>query len=187
MMRVLPNMAVMVASDEATTEFIIETAIEMDQPMYIRLSRDGIPDCHLQEVKYQFGKGAVVHDGTDITIIACGLMVSQAVEAAKVLAGKGIHARVIDMFCVKPIDRDIIVKAAKETGAFVTAEEHTIIGGLGSAVAEVLAQEDCIVPTEMIGMRDCHGESGDYSELLKKYGMDVDSIVAAAEKSILKK
>lgn len=187
MMRALPNVVVMVASDAATTEWMVKTAIEVKKPMYIRLSRDAAPDCHPEGAKFEFGKGIEVNEGTDVTIVACGVMVSQAVEAAKMLAGKGISARVIDMFCIKPIDRDIIVKAAKETGAFITAEEHNVVGGLGSAVAEVLVQEGVGVPVEMIGMQDCHGESGAYKDLFKKYGLDVDSIVAAAEKVITRK
>ncbi|HKL99530.1 MAG TPA: transketolase C-terminal domain-containing protein [Mobilitalea sp.] len=187
MMRSLPNMTVMVASDAAITDWMVQTAINVEKPMYIRLSRDAVPACHPEGYSFKLGKGVVVNEGKDVTIIACGLMVSESVKAAKLLEEKGIHVRVVDMFCIKPIDRELIVSCAKETGAFVTAEEHNVVGGLGSAVAEVLAQEGCMVPVEMIGMQDCHGESGAYSELLKKYGMDVESIVAATEKVIARK
>lgn len=186
-MRALPGITVMVASDEIITEWMVKTAIEVNQPMYIRLSRDAAPVCHSEDCSFEIGKGIEVHAGTDVTIIACGVMVGEAVEAAAILAGKGISVRVVDMFCIKPIDREIIKKAAEETGAIVTAEEHNIIGGLGSAVSEVLAQEGIGVPVEMIGMKDCHGESGAYSDLLKKYGLDVNAIVSAAERAVSRK
>jgi transketolase len=186
MMRVLPNMTILVASDAMTTEWMVKTAIEVEKPMYIRLSRDAAPDCHPLDAQFELGKGMCVNEGNDVTIIACGVMVSQSVEAAKVLAHEGISVRVIDMYCIKPLDEEIIIKAAKETGAIVTAEEHNVIGGLGSAVAEVLAKHNG-VPVEMIGMQDCHGESGSYSELFAKYGMDVKSIVAAVKKVTLRK
>lgn len=186
-MRALPDINVMVASDEATTDWMVKTAVETEGPMYIRLSRDAAPDCHPKNAQFEVGKGMVVKDGTDVTIIACGLMVSTAVTAANELALKGISARVVDMYCIKPLDVDLIKKCAGETGAIITAEEHSIIGGLGSAVAEALAKNGCIVPVEMIGMHDCHGESGSYADLLKKYGMDADAIIAAAEKAVSRK
>jgi transketolase len=185
-MRALPNVVVMVASDAMTTEWMVNTAIEVEKPMYIRLSRGVAPDCHATDAKLEFGKGICVNEGTDVTIIACGIMVSQSIEAAKKLALKGISARVIDMFCIKPIDQDIIIKAASETGAIVTAEEHNVIGGLGSAVAEVLVKNSS-VPVEMVGMQDTHAESGDYMELFEKYGLDVDSIVDAADRAVQRK
>ncbi len=135
MMRTLPGVSVMVASDAAITDWMVKTAIEVEGPMYIRLSRDAAPDCHPEGAQFEMGKGMVVREGTDVTIIACGLMVSMAVTAAEALAAKGISARVVDMYCVKPIDAELIEKCAKETGAVVTAEEHSVIGGLGGAVA----------------------------------------------------
>ncbi len=186
-MRTLPDVNVMVASDEATTNWMVKTAVETNVPMYIRLSRDAAPDCHPEKAQFELGKGMVVKNGTDVTIIACGLMVSMAVTAAEALALKGISARVVDMYCIKPLDTDLIRKCAKETGAIVTAEEHSVIGGLGSAVAEALVKTDSTVPVEMIGMHDCHGESGSYADLLKKYGMDADAIAAAAEKAVARK
>lgn len=186
-MRSFPGMTVMVASDAQITDWMVKTAIDVKKPMYIRLSRDVFPDCHKPDTKFEIGKGVTVRDGKDVTIISCGLMVSLALEAAEMLAAKGIDARVVDMFCIKPIDAELIEKCAKETGAFVTAEEHNVIGGLGGAVAEVLAKAGCEVPTEMIGMQDTHGESGAYKELLKKYGMDADAIAAAAERAVARK
>lgn len=186
MMRVLPGIDVMVASDAQITDWMVKTAIETPHPMYIRLSRDAAPDCHPADAKFELGKGMVVREGTDVTVIACGLMVSTAIAAAEKLAGK-ISVRVVDMYCIKPIDAELIEKCAKETGAIVTAEEHSIIGGLGGAVAEVLAKAGCSVPTEMVGMNDCHGESGPYAALLKKYGLDADSVAAAIERAAARK
>lgn len=187
MMRTLPGMTVMVASDAAITDWMVKTAIEVEGPMYIRLSRDAAPDCHPADAKFELGKGMVVREGKDVTIIACGLLVSTAIEAAEALEKKGISARVVDMFCIKPIDAELIEKCAKETGAIVTAEEHSVIGGLGGAVSEVLAKAGCAVPTEMIGTQDCHAESGPYKEILKKYGLDADAVAAAAEKAVSRK
>ena len=187
MMRTLPGVSVMVASDAAITDWMVKTAIEVEGPMYIRLSRDAAPDCHPEGAQFEMGKGMVVREGTDVTIIACGLMVSTAVTAAEALAAKGISAGVVDMYCIKPIDAELIEKCAKETGAVVTAEEHSVIGGLGGAVAEVLAKAGCAVPTEMVGMQDRHGESGPYAQLLKKYGLDADAVAAAAEKAVSRK
>ena len=182
------------SDDDALTPYLwpvvremVKTAIEVEGPMYIRLSRDAAPDCHPEGAQFEMGKGMVVREGTDVTIIACGLMVSTAVTAAEALAAKGISAGVVDMYCIKPIDAELIETCAKETGAVVTAEEHSVIGGLGGAVAEVLAKAGCAVPTEMVGMQDCHGESGPYAALLKKYGLDADAVAAAAERAVSRK
>ena len=187
MMRTLPGVNVIVASDAQITDWMVKTAIEVKEPMYIRLSRDAAPDCHPADAKFELGKGMVVREGSDVTIIACGLMVSTAITAAEALAAKGISARVVDMYCIKPIDAELIEKCAKETGAVVTAEEHSVIGGLGGAVAEVLAKAGCAVPTEMVGMQDRHGESGPYKDILHKYGMDAEAVAAAAEKAVSRK
>ena len=187
MMRTLPGVNVMVASDAQITDWMVKTAIEVKEPMYIRLSRDAAPDCHPADAKFELGKGMVVREGSDVTIIACGLMVSTAITAAEALAAKGISARVVDMYCIKPIDAELIEKCAKETGAVVTAEEHSVIGGLGGAVAEVLAKAGCAVPTEMVGMQDRHGESGPYKDILHKDGMDAEAVAAAAEKAVSRK
>ena len=187
MMRTLPGVNVMVASDAQITDWMVKTAIEVKEPMYIRLSRDAAPDCHPADAKFELGKGMVVREGSDVTIIACGLMVSTAITAAEALAAKGISARVVDMYCIKPIDAELIEKCAKETGAVVTAEEHSVIGGLGGAVAEVLAKAGCAVPTEMVGMQDRHGESGPFKDILHKYGMDAEAVAAAAEKAVSRK
>ena len=187
MMRTLPGVNVMVASDAQITDWMVKTAIEVKEPMYIRLSRDAAPDCHPADAKFELGQGMVVREGSDVTIIACGLMVSTAITAAEALAAKGISARVVDMYCIKPIDAELIEKCAKETGAVVTAEEHSVIGGLCGAVSEVLAKAGCAVPTEMVGMQDRHGESGPYKDILHKYGMDAEAVAAAAEKAVSRK
>lgn len=186
-MRTLPGVRVMVASDAATAEWMVKAAIETPDPMYIRLSRDAAPDCHPADAQFALGKGMTVKDGTDVTVIACGLMVSTAIDAAQELASKGISARVVDMYNIKPIDAELIIKCAKETGAIVTAEEHSVIGGLGGAVSEVLAKAGALVPVEMIGMQDTHGESGPYKELLRKYGLDAATIAGACQKVISRK
>lgn len=187
MMRTLPGMTVMVASDAQITDWMVKTAIDYDGPMYIRLSRDASPDCHPDNAKFELGKGMVVKEGTDVTVIACGLMVGTAIEAAKIVEPKGISVRVVDMFTIKPIDADLIKKCAAETGAIVTAEEHNVIGGLGGAVSEVLVQNDCKVPVELVGVKDTHCESGPYAELLKKYGLDAESLAAAIERTVARK
>lgn len=186
-MRSLPNIHVLVASSAAITEWMIKEAVEVKEPVYIRLSRDVMQDCHKENTKFEIGKGAIVKKGSDVTIIACGVMVGKALEAAQKLEAENISAQIIDMYSIKPIDRDLIEECAKETGAIVTAEEHSIIGGLGSAVSEVMVSLDHTAPIEMVGMKDCHGESGDYQQLLSKFGMDADGIVSAAQKVITRK
>ncbi len=186
-MRTLPNFQVFVASDEYQTDWLVKNAIDVNAPMYIRLSRDATKTVYTPDTKFETGKGKVIRDGKDATIIACGVMVGQAVEAAEVLAKKGINVRVVDMFCIKPIDRELILESAAKTGAIVTAEEHSIIGGLGGAVAEVLTSGGAKAVQEFIGLQDQHAECGPYNALLQKYGLDVSSIAAAVEKAISKK
>lgn len=186
MMRTLPGVKVLVASDAQITDWMVKYAIDTPEPMYIRLSRDAAPDCHPADAKFEIGKGMVVREGSDVTVIACGLMVSTAIAAAEMLKDK-ISVRVVDMYCIKPIDAELIEKCAKETGAIVTAEEHSVIGGLGGAVAEVLAKAGCAVPTEMVGMQDRHGESGPYAKILAKYGLDANAVAAAIEKAAARK
>ncbi len=181
LMRTLPNMTVIVPADAVETEKAVEAAIEVKGPVYLRLGRLGLPVLFDESYRFEVGRAVTLREGSDVTVMACGLMVGQAVEAAEMLAGENISARVINMHTIKPIDRDIIIKAARETGAVVTAEEHSIIGGLGSAVAEVLVQSEP-VPQEMVGVRDTFGESGPPSELLQKYGLMAGDIAAAAKK-----
>ena len=186
-MRALPNMTVLVPSDETSTRWATGFAVEKQGPVYLRLSRDVYPDLYAPDTKFECGKGAVVREGTDVTVIACGLLVHKAIEAAEMMAEKGVSVRVVDMYSIKPIDKELILKCAKETGAIVTAEEHNVFGGLGGAVSEVLAWGGAGVPTEFVGIQDTFTESGPYKELLKKYGVDADGVVAGIEKVLARK
>ena len=186
-MRALPNMKVIVPSDANSTRWATKYAVENYGPMYLRLSRDVYPDLYAEDAEFELGKGAIVRDGSDCTVIACGLLVHKAIEAAEMLGQKGISVRVVDMYSVKPIDRELIMKCAQETGAIVTAEEHNIYGGLGSAVSEVLAHEGAGVPVEFVGIQDTFTESAPYKELLAKYGVDADGVAAAIEKVLKRK
>lgn len=186
-MRSLPNMTVIVPSDAASTRWATKYAVENDGPMYLRLSRDVYPDLYEDGVALSFGKGAVVREGRDLTVIACGLLVHKAIDAANDLEKEGLSVRVVDMYSVKPIDRELIVRCAVETGAIVTAEEHNIFGGLGSAVSEVLAQEAIGVPVEFVGIKDTFTESAPYSRLLEKYGLNADAVAAAIRRTVARK
>ena len=186
-MRALPNMKVIVPSDANSTRWATKYAVENYGPMYLRLSRDVYPDLYAEDTEFEMGKGAIVREGTDLTVIACGLMVHKAMEAAEQMAEKGISVRVVDMYSIKPIDKELILKCAEETGAIVCAEEHNIYGGLGGAVSEVLAWAGAGVPTEFVGIQDTFTESGPYKELLAKYGVDANGVVAGIEKVLARK
>lgn len=186
-MRSLPNMTVIVPSDERSTRWATVWAAEKQGPVYLRLSRDVYPDLYGEDARFECGKGAVVRDGSDVTVIACGLLVHKAVEAAEMMAQKGVSVRVVDMYSIKPIDRELILRCARETGAIVTAEEHNIYGGLGGAVSEVLAWGGAGVPTEFVGIQDTFTESGPYKELLAKYGVDANGVYAGIEKVLARK
>lgn len=178
-MRTIPNMTVIVPSDSVETRAVIHAVSKMDGPVYVRLGRLAVPVINDEKsYKFEMGKGVVLNKGDDATIITTGLMVGEALEAAGELETRGIKARVINMHTIKPIDENLIIEAAKETGAIVTAEEHNIIGGLGSAVAEVIG-ENHPVPLKRIGIKDTFGESGKPAELMKKYGLTSDGIVKA--------
>ena len=185
-MRVLPNMTVVVPADEAETTSVIEWADNYQGPVYVRLGRAGVDDTTPAGYQFVPGKSQTLVEGADLTIIACGALVGPAVEGAKELAQAGISARVINMASIKPIDKDAIVKAAQETGAILTAEEHNVLGGLGSAVAEVVVQE-APVPMAFVGVQDSFGESGTPKELMAKYGLTAKDIVAAAKKLVARK
>lgn len=185
-MRVLPNMTVVVPADEAETTSVIEWAANYQGPVYVRLGRAGVDDTTPAGYQFVPGKSQTLVEGADLTIIACGALVGPAVEGAKELAQAGISARVINMASIKPIDKDSIVKAAQETGAILTAEEHNVLGGLGSAVAEVVVQE-APVPMAFVGVQDSFGESGTPKELMAKYGLTAKDIVAAAKKLVARK
>ena len=186
-MRSIPNMTVISPCDAVETRHAVKAAIEHDGPVYLRLGRLGVPVLY-DESTYEFelGKGITLKEGADVTIVATGLMVHAALEARELLAAEGISARLIDIHTIKPIDRDILIKAARETGAVVTAEEHTIIGGLGSAVAEVLC-ENCPTPVKMVGIQDKFGRSGKPYPLMELYGLTAKNIVAKAKEAIAMK
>jgi transketolase len=183
-MRALPNMTVVVPADALETEKIIREAVKFYGPMYIRLSRPKTPIV-TENIKYdlKIGKGVVARAGKDVTVFACGMMLGVSLEAAEILAQQGIQARIVNIHTVKPLDKELVVNCAKETGAVVTAEEHSIIGGLGGAIAEVLV-ENAPVPMARVGLKDIFGESGKPEELVIKYGLTAESIVNAV-KSVL--
>ncbi len=180
LMRTIPGMVVISPADAVEARAAVEAAIKHYGPVYLRFGRLSVPVLYDKATyKFEIGKGIELEDGKDVTIIANGLMVFEALEARKILAEEGINARIIDIHTIKPIDVDIIVKAAKETGAIVTAEEHNVIGGLGSAVAEVLA-ENSPVPMKRVGVEDVFGRSGKPAPLLELYGLTAKNIAAKA-------
>ncbi len=186
-MRTIPNMVVINPADDVEARAAVEAAIKHDGPVYLRFGRLAVPVLY-DEADYEFeiGKGVLLKEGTDVTIVATGLMVEMALNASEALKAEGINARVINIHTIKPIDREILVKAAKETGAIVTCEEHNIIGGLGSAVAEVVCEE-CPVPMERVGVKDVFGKSGVPADLFRDYGLTAEDIVKAVKKVIAKK
>ena len=178
LMRTIPGMTVIVPCDSNETRLATKAMLEKQGPVYFRTGRPAV-DCVTDQAegyRFEIGKGAVMKDGSDVTIIACGLMVQESLKAAKLLEEEGISARVIDMHTIKPLDRDLVLKAAQETGAIVTAEEHNIIGGLGSAVAEVLCESGKPVPMLRVGVEDVFGRSGPALELLELYGLTAPHI-----------
>lgn len=184
LMRSIPNMVVISPSDAVETEAAIEAIIKYNGPCYVRLGRSAVTVINdNEEYKFEIGKGVTLREGKEATIIATGVMVEAALEAFNILAEEGIKVRVINMHTIKPIDEAIIISAARETGVIVTAEEHSIIGGLGSAVAEVVTS-NCPVPVLRVGIKDVFGESGKPAELLKAYGLTADDIVKAVKNGI---
>ena len=181
LMRSIPGMTVICPADDIEARAAVRAAYAMEGPVYLRFGRLAVPVFH-DEANYHFelGKGEQLTEGNDIAIIATGLMVNEARMAAEQLAAEGIHARGINMHTIKPIDADLIVKSATKTGHVVTVEEHSVIGGLGSAVADVLC-EQCPTPLKKIGVNDTFGESGPGAELLHKYGLDAANIVATTK------
>ena len=176
LMRGIPGMVVINPSDDVEAKAAVRAAYEHDGPVYLRFGRLAVPVINDRpDYKFELGKGVVLREGKDVTIVATGLPVSECLEAAEKLAADGIDAKVINIHTIKPLDEDLIVAAAKETGKVVTVEEHSVIGGLGSAVCDVLAEK---APTKVlkIGVNDTFGESGPAVELLKKYGLDTEGI-----------
>lgn len=183
LMRTIPGMVILNPADDIEARACVLAAAEHEGPVYMRFGRLAVPRVFDENYKFEIGKGAVLKEGTDVTIIATGLMVNEALMAAEKLADEGISARVVNMATIKPIDRDIIVDSAKKTGVIVTAEEHNIIGGLGSAVAEVVC-ETVPVPVLRVGVNDVFGKSGPAVQLLHEFGLDADNIAAKAKEAV---
>ena len=186
-MRTLPNMTVIMPSDGRSLKPLLKQAIEMDGPVYFRMTRDAVPFIYNEnDEDFAIGKARLLKNGTDAAIIAIGDMLQWALQAQDILSGEGIQARVLDMHTVKPLDINAVIAAAEETGAIVTVEDHNMYGGLGSAVAEVVA-ENCPVPVKRIALRDTFAESGPYEKLLVKYGMSTEHICDAVRGVLARK
>lgn len=184
LMRTIPGMVILNPSDYVEAKAAVKAAVEYDGPCYLRFGRLAVPVINDNEdYKFEIGKAITVREGKDVTIIASGLTVSTSLEAAKLLEAEGIEAKVINMHTIKPIDAEAIINAAKETGKVVTVEEHSVIGGLGSAVCDVLS-ENYPVKVKKIGIYDRFGESGPATELIKKYGLDGESIYKEVKKFV---
>ena len=183
-MRSLPNMSVVVPADDVEAYAATKNAVEQLGPMYIRVARLASPTIHDAETyEFHFGKGEVLREGTDVTIIACGMMVPRAIDAGERLAAEGVSAEVINMHTIKPLDEELVLKAAKETGAIVTSEEASVLGGLGGAVAELLA-ETCPVPVVRHGVNDTFGRSGTAAAVLEYYGLTPEVLAEKCRKAV---
>ncbi len=187
LMRTLPGMTIINPADAVEAAAAVKVALETDGPFYLRFGRYAVPVIHDEATyKFELGKGEVVREGSDVTVVATGLMVSFAIDAAKTLEAEGISVRIINIHTIKPLDVELITKAAQETGVIVTAEEHSVIGGLGSAVAEALT-ETCPVPVLKVGVADTFGRSGKVPPLLEKYGLTPDAIAAKVRAAVAMK
>ena len=185
-MRTLPNMVVVAPADAYEAYAATKAIADYDGPVYMRMGRADFPTILAEDVEFNIGKATVLQEGSDVTIIGCGQMVSSCLEAAEKLKAEGINAEVINMSTIKPLDEEAVIASVKKTGCCVTAEEHSIIGGLGSAVAEALSQSIC-APLERVGTKDTFGESGNPNDLMAKYGLTAADIYDAAKKSISRK
>lgn len=185
-MRSLPGMTVVVPADAHAARLLLPQVVAWQGPVYFRLCRNEVPQLFSESYAPKIGKGVVLTEGNDVTLIACGVLLARSLQAAQQLAAEGIGVRVVEIHTVKPLDVELVEQCARETGAVVTVEEHSIIGGLGGAVTECLAQT-CPVPVERIGIADKFAESGPYEQLLDKYGMSVDAIQAAVRRAVARK
>lgn len=184
LMRTIPGMTIINPCDDVEARAAVKAALDYVGPVYMRFGRLAVPVINDRETyKFQLGKGVVMKDGSDVTIVATGLMVNEALEAAKALEAEGISARVVNIHTIKPLDKDIVIKAAQETGVIVTAEEHSVIGGLGGAVAETVT-ESCPVPVIKVGVKDVFGHSGPAVDLLKEFGLCAENIVARVKEAV---
>ena len=183
LMRTIPGMTIINPADETEAKKAVRAALEIDGPVYMRFGRLAVPVIFDDDYKFEVGKGVELREGNDVTIVATGLMVNEALEAHELLKNEGINARVINIHTIKPLDNDIILKAAKETGAVVTAEEHSVIGGLGGAVSELLC-ENYPVPVLKLGVYDVFGHSGPAPKLLDEFGLRAANIAEKAKKAV---
>lgn len=184
LMRTIPGMVVMCPADDVEARAAVRAALEYEGPVYIRFGRAAVPVINDRpDYKFEIGKGTVVREGRDVTIVATGICVDSALGAAEKLAADGIEAEVISICTIKPLDEDIIINSAKKTGKVVTVEEHSVIGGLGSAVCDVLCAK-LPTPVKKIGMQDVFGESGSAAALVKKYGLDADGVYASVKEFV---
>lgn len=185
-LRSLPGMTVVVPADPLALRKLLPKIVAWQGPVYFRLCRNEVPDIYTEAYEPEIGRGVVLMEGDGVTLIACGVLVSRTIEAARTLAREGISVRVVEMHTIKPLDGELVERSARETRALVTVEEHSVIGGLGGAVAEHVTAT-FPVPVERVGIDDRFAESGPYPDLLDKYGMSVDAIVAAARRAVAKK
>ena len=180
LMRSIPGMTVICPADDVEAKAAVKAAYEMEGPVYLRFGRLAVPVFHGEDFKFEIGKGEIVKDGTDVAIIANGLLTYEAIEAGEKLAAEGINAMVINMATIKPLDEELVLAAAKKCGKIITCEEHSIIGGLGEAVCSLLA-EKCPTIVKRIGVNDEYGHSGPAVELLKQFGLSAEHIVEVAQ------
>ena len=184
LMRTIPGMTIINPADDVEAKAAVKAALDFNGPVYMRFGRLAVPVFNDSATyKFELGKGIVLRDGSDVTIVATGLMVNEALQSAEVLAAEGISARVVNIHTIKPLDKELVCKCAKETGVIVTAEEHSIIGGLGSAVAEAVT-ECCPVPVIKVGVNDVFGHSGPAVDLLKEFGLSAENIAVNARKAV---
>ena len=176
LMRTIPGMTVMCPADDVEARQMVKAAYEMEGPVYMRFGRAATPVFHDEGYRFQVGKGEVLQEGTDAAVIATGIMVPEAIEAGRLLAEQGVSVRVINMATIKPLDEELVLKAARECGRIVTVEEHSVIGGLGEAVCS-LVSENCPVPVKRIGVNDKFGHSGPVAALLQQFGLCAENIV----------
>jgi transketolase len=185
-LRSLPNIAIVVPADPLAVARLLPQVAAWDGPVYFRLCRNEVPQVFADEYQPQIGKGVLLMEGSEATIVACGVMVAPSIRAAGMLAAEGLPVRVVEMHTIKPLDTALVERCARETGAIVTAEEHSIVGGLGGAVAEHLV-ETWPVPVERVGIADTFAESGPYPDLLEKYGLSAEAIVGAVRRAVARK